>query len=216
MMQRFHQQQYEEEERVTASRRNNSQEQEPQFKVFVHNLNWSVDWNQLKEVFSSAGDVKFVKVFRGPDGRSRGRGFVAFATQEERDAAISRFDGYNLEGREMRVSEYTQLSPEEFAERKQHSAPQRRERSFSSSEEDRNRKVFVAKLPFAADDATLEQHMSQVGTVTEARVARGPDGKSKGFGFVTFESREAAEQAVSSLSGSDIQGFQIVVKLSDK
>lgn len=75
-------------------------------KIFVGNFSFSVDDEKLKTYFARIGNVVSGKVMReGQDGRSRGFGFVEFATAEEAQAAISQLDGSVWDGRVIKVSE---------------------------------------------------------------------------------------------------------------
>jgi RNA recognition motif-containing protein len=74
-------------------------------KVFVGNLEFSTTKDQLETLFAEAGSV--LDVFLPSDratGRPRGFAFVEFATDEEAQAAIKKFDGYELGGRNLRVN----------------------------------------------------------------------------------------------------------------
>lgn len=65
-----------------------------QQKIYVSNLSWKARSVNLKEFFSSKFKPLSARVvFENPSGRSAGYGFVAFATKEEADAAISELDG---------------------------------------------------------------------------------------------------------------------------
>lgn len=58
-------------------------------------------------------------------------------------------------------------------------------------------KVFVGGIPWSADDSDLEMAFSHLGTVKEAKVILDKDtGRSRGFGFVTFEDEAEAASAV--------------------
>ena len=48
------------------------------------------------------------------------------------------------------------------------------------------------------------------------QVMTGEDGKSKGYGFVSFESAEQAEAAVEDLDGKDISGKKLFVGRAQK
>ncbi len=73
-------------------------------------------------------------------------------------------------------------------------------------------KLFVGSLAWATNDQGLQQHFSQVGTVTEARVIMDKDtGRSRGFGFVTMSSPEEAQAAISKLDKSELDGRPINV-----
>lgn len=75
-------------------------------KLYVGNLSYRTRDDELRDVFSQAGEV--VDVFLPTDretGRMRGFGFVEFATDEEAQEAIRMFDGYTLDDRQLRVNE---------------------------------------------------------------------------------------------------------------
>lgn len=74
-------------------------------KVFVGNLAFGATREEVESLFSQVGSVVdcFLPVDRA-SGRARGFAFVEFATEEEAAEAISRFDGYDLNGRSLRVN----------------------------------------------------------------------------------------------------------------
>jgi cold-inducible RNA-binding protein len=74
-------------------------------KVFVGNLEFSTTKDQLEQLFAEAGSI--VDVFLPSDratGRPRGFAFVEYSSDEEAEAAIKRFDGYEMGGRNLRVN----------------------------------------------------------------------------------------------------------------
>ena len=74
-------------------------------KLYVGNLPYSSRDNSLQELFSQAGTVVSAKVVTDREsGRSKGFAFVEMSNQEEAEKAIQMFNGYSLEGRDMRVS----------------------------------------------------------------------------------------------------------------
>ncbi|XP_018485991.1 29 kDa ribonucleoprotein, chloroplastic [Raphanus sativus] len=74
-------------------------------KLFVGNLSFDVDSAQLAQLFESAGTVEMVEViYDKVTGRSRGFGFVTMSTASEVEAAAQQFNGYELEGRALRVN----------------------------------------------------------------------------------------------------------------
>ncbi|CAK7328406.1 unnamed protein product [Dovyalis caffra] len=63
-------------------------------------------------------------------------------------------------------------------------------------------KLFIGGLSWSTDDQTLKDAFSNFGEVTEARVITDRDtGRSRGFGFVSFESNESADEALSAMDG---------------
>lgn len=76
-------------------------------------------------------------------------------------------------------------------------------------------KVFVASLSYDATEDQLREHMAQAGTVLSAKVILDKvTGKSRGFGFVEYETPEAAKEAISQLNGTQIVGRAIVVTMA--
>ncbi len=74
-------------------------------RLYVGNLPYSVGENDLKRLFSQAGTVENVTLpLDRETGRPRGFGFVQMATDEEAEAAIQQFNGYTLDGRQLRVN----------------------------------------------------------------------------------------------------------------
>ena len=75
-----------------------------QEELFVRSLSFDTDDNSLFDHFSQVGEVKSAKVITHRDtGRSRGFGFVKFATAEEAQRAIEELDKTELDGWEIRV-----------------------------------------------------------------------------------------------------------------
>jgi RNA recognition motif-containing protein len=73
-------------------------------------------------------------------------------------------------------------------------------------------KLFVGGLPFATTDDELKELFAAHGAVASATVVRDRDsGRSKGFGFVEFESEDEAKAAQTALNGSEMGGRTITV-----
>lgn len=76
-------------------------------KLFVGNLSWEVDDQQLGEFFSQIGAVEEAVVIRDrfKGNRSKGFGFVTFQDADDAAKAIEELNGAVLDGREINVSE---------------------------------------------------------------------------------------------------------------
>ncbi|MFT4309337.1 MAG: RNA recognition motif domain-containing protein [Candidatus Woesearchaeota archaeon] len=74
------------------------------------------------------------------------------------------------------------------------------------------KKLFVGSLPFALRQERLKEVFSEYGNVTEAVIIQDKfTGRSKGFGFVTFETDEEAKAAMDNLNGKEVDGRPITV-----
>ena len=75
-------------------------------RLYVGNLNFRTTSDELREMFSQAGEVENATVVEDRDtGRSRGFAFVEMATQEGAAAAIEQFNGKEFGGRTLTVNE---------------------------------------------------------------------------------------------------------------
>jgi nucleolin len=187
-------------------------------RLFVGNLPFSVDSAQLAEIFENAGNVEMVEViYDKTTGRSRGFGFVTMSSADEAEAAAQQLNGYEVDGRQLRVnagpppprtenSRYGDNS--RFGDR---SGPPRG--GGSSGSENR---VHVGNLAWGVDNLALESLFSEQGKVLEAKVIYDREsGRSRGFGFVTYGSAEEVNSAIRSLDGVDLNGRAIRVAPAD-
>nr|KJB62439.1 hypothetical protein B456_009G416900 [Gossypium raimondii] len=190
----------------------------PDLKLFVGNLPFSVDSAQLAGLFGSAGNVQMVErglrfslnssivIYDKVTGRSRGFGFVTMSTTEEVEAAAQQFNGYELEGRALRVNS----GP----------PPPRREefspRARGGSTMGASNRVYVGNLSWGVDDLALETLFSEQGKVVEAKVVYDREsGRSRGFGFVTYNSSEEVDSAVKTFNGVELDGRPIRVSVAE-
>ncbi|ODQ77791.1 hypothetical protein BABINDRAFT_172584 [Babjeviella inositovora NRRL Y-12698] len=76
--------------------------------------------------------------------------------------------------------------------------------------------LFVGRLSWNIDDDWLMREFEPVGGVTSARVImERATGRSKGYGYVDFESMAAAEKALAEYQGKEIDGRPINLDLSN-
>ena len=75
-------------------------------KLYVGNLSYNTNEDQLKELFSQAGEVASVTVIIDKmTGRARGFGFVEMADEAGAKKAVETLNGYELDGRKIVVNE---------------------------------------------------------------------------------------------------------------
>lgn len=74
--------------------------------IYVSNLNFKLQDEDLRNVFAGFGEVASAKVIRdNQSGRSRGFGFVEMANDDAARAAIEQLNGKEVEGRTIVVNE---------------------------------------------------------------------------------------------------------------
>ncbi|CAN0926908.1 29 kDa ribonucleoprotein B, chloroplastic [Linum grandiflorum] len=196
----------------------------PDLKIFVGNLPFSADSAQLAGLFETAGNVEMVEViYDKVTGRSRGFGFVTMSTAQEVQNAVQQLNGYELDGRALRVNSGPAPPPRE--------REFNRESAFGSrgssrggggygggggGRDDGGNRLYVGNLSWGVDNSALENLFSEQGNVVEARVVYDRDsGRSRGFGFVTFSSPDEMNSAIDSLNGAELDGRQIRVSVAE-
>ena len=75
-------------------------------KLYVGNLAYSVSNDDLRDLFSQAGEVQSATVITDKfSGQSKGFGFVEMSNSDEASKAISQFNETELKGRNIKVNE---------------------------------------------------------------------------------------------------------------
>ena len=78
-----------------------------------------------------------------------------------------------------------------------------------------SKKLFVGSLSWDTNDEGLRDAFAVHGEISEAVVISDRDtGRSRGFGFVTFEDDDAADKAMAALNGTELDGRTIRVDVA--
>jgi RNA recognition motif-containing protein len=85
----------------------------------------------------------------------------------------------------------------------------------SSSSEDRT--LYVGNLPYDATAEEVERVLERAGVTPVLRVHLpvGPDGRPRGFGFVTLSSPDAVMQAIPAMQSAELRGRRVMVKVAN-
>ncbi|KAJ3299898.1 hypothetical protein HDU76_006202 [Blyttiomyces sp. JEL0837] len=164
-------------------------------QLFVGNLPFTVQWQELKDLFRQAGTVQRADVAMDNQARSRGYGQILMATADEAAAAIKMLNGFELQGRAIEVRE------DKYASEGGSPAP--------------GTQVFVGNLPYSTRWQDLKDLFRPHGlNPIHADIMTEPGtGRSKGCGVVRFATREEAEKAVATVNGNNVAGRNVVVRL---
>lgn len=74
--------------------------------IYVGNLHFELNEDELKKVFEEYGEVSSVKIISDKaTGRSRGFGFVEMANDDEAKEAIDNLNGTDVKGRKVNVNQ---------------------------------------------------------------------------------------------------------------
>ena len=74
--------------------------------IYVGNLPYETSEDAIRDLFSNHGEVSSVRLISDREtGRLKGFGFVEMPDDSAGDAAIEAMDGYELDGRPLKVNE---------------------------------------------------------------------------------------------------------------
>ncbi|XP_047306908.1 28 kDa ribonucleoprotein, chloroplastic-like [Impatiens glandulifera] len=173
-------------------------------KIFVGNLSYDIDSENLANLFDKAGVVEVAEViYNRETDQSRGFGFVTMSTVQEAEKAVELFNSYELDGRLLTVNKAARRGEK----------PERVTRSFVQS----SPRIYVGNLPWSVDSGRLEQVFSEHGKVVDARVVIDREsGRSRGFGFVTMSNEDEINDAIANLDGQSLDGRTIRVNVAQE
>lgn len=177
--------------RIMWSQRDPSLRRSGVGNVFIKNLDKSIDNKAMYDTFSAFGNILSCKVACDEKG-SKGYGFVHFETEEAAQKAIVKVNGMLLNGKKVYVGRFIP----------------RKDRLMQLGDQQRKfTNVFIKNFGEELDDEKLLVICEKYGKVTSCKVMFDDrSNKSKGFGFVSFDSHEAAEKCVDEMNNSDMGG----------
>jgi cold-inducible RNA-binding protein len=75
-------------------------------------------------------------------------------------------------------------------------------------------KIFVGNLPWSIRDLELKEAFFDYGDIIECVVILERDGRSRGYGFITYKTSEAAQKAIAAMNGVELMDRKINVNES--
>lgn len=170
------------------------------YQVYVEGIPYSMDETSITNLFSKCGKIVSFNLPRWHDSNKiRGYAHIGYSTENERNEAISKFDGFETGGRYLSV---------QLAKGKNLS------KSLSFSKQPGNKSttppkgckiLFVKNLPYDTNDAAVKELFNKYGKVESIRLAKWKQTENlKGFGYITFQSEN---DLLNTIKKNKNQGF---------
>lgn len=140
-------------------------------KMFIGGLNWDTTEEGLVNYFSKYGEISDYTIMKDPNtGRSRGFGFLTFRDPRAVEEVIRK--DHILDGK--------LIDPK---------------RAIAREEQDKVGKIFVGGIDPLVNEKDFNDFFAQFGRIIDAQLMIDKDtGRSRGFGFITFDSPEAVDR----------------------
>ncbi|KAJ1730141.1 hypothetical protein LPJ72_004614 [Coemansia sp. Benny D160-2] len=196
-------------------------------KLFVGGLSWATDETKLREYFSKYGTIIDCSIMRDQNsGQPRGFGFVTFDDVSGVNNVLQEpthtIDGKQVDPKHA-IPRASQSQTTRYQSQQQQQPYQHQQQQYQGGDasedpvkEMRGEKIFVGGLPPSATDADLNSGFVQFGNIVETKLMMDREtGRSRGYGFLQFDSADAALEAVkagNSDEGIEIHGKRVDVK----
>ncbi|CDR99019.1 hypothetical protein [Sporisorium scitamineum] len=167
-------------------------------QIWVGQLSWNVDNDWLKSEMEVFGEVTSARVqLDRTSGKSRGFGYVDFATAAAAKKAFEEGQGKEVDGRAIRIDLSTPKSD----------ATENRAKKFNDQRSAPSTTLFIGNLSFDISEDDVWNAFSEHGEVSGVRLPKDPDsGRPKGFGYVEFAAQESAQAAIDAMTGQELAG----------
>ncbi|KAI0647080.1 polyadenylate binding protein [Trametes meyenii] len=163
----------------------------PSASLYVGELDPTVSEAMLFEIFNMIGPVASIRVCRDAvTRRSLGYAYVNYLNTADGERALEQLNYSLIKGRACRIM-WSQRDP---ALRKTGQG-----------------NIFIKNLDEQIDNKALHDTFAAFGNVLSCKVATDEHGRSKGYGFVHYETAEAAETAIKAVNGMLLNDKKVYV-----
>lgn len=181
-------------------------------RLYIGNLDYGVDWKALKDHLKAnggAGNLIRVDVPGADVGaRSKGYGIAEYGSNAEALVAMQNIHDTELNGRKM----FAREDKEDKAFIAGSISGGGGGGGFRGGGGGGNRRIYVGNLSYEVQWQDLKDFCRRAGTVVHADVPTGPDGRSKGYGLVEFDSSRDAAAAIGILNEQQLRGRHVFVR----
>ncbi|KAH6824265.1 RNA-binding family protein [Perilla frutescens var. hirtella] len=164
-------------------------------KIFIGGLARETTSEQFIKHFGKYGEITDSVIMKDKNtGQPRGFGFVTYADASVVDRVIE--DTHIINGKQVEIKRTIPRG--------------------AHSKDFKTRKIFVGGIPTTVSEDEFRDFFSNFGEVKEQQIMRDhSSGRSRGFGFVTFESDKCVDDLLANGNRLDFAGSQVEIKKAE-
>jgi len=178
--------------------------------LFVKNLNFTTTEDSLRKLFAKYGELRSVSIAKKKDMKnpgqhlSMGYGFVEFQNKDYATKAIKSLQGYVLDEHPLAMKFSGRNTSEES------------ERKTTKNNASEGTKLVIRNIPFEASKKDVRDLFKSFGQIKSMRIPKKFDGKSRGFAFIDFLTKQEASNAFQSLKNTHLYGRHMVIEYAEE
>lgn len=163
-----------------SSKSDNDVSQENRTNLIVNYLPQNMTQEEIRSLFATIGEVDSCKLIRDKNtNQNLGYGFVNYIHSKDAERAIATLNGFQLQNKTIKVS-----------------------LARPSSESIKGANLYISGLPISMSQQQLEDLFNSCGRIITSRILYdSTTGLSRGVGFIRFDQRIEAEEAIRKLNG---------------
>ncbi|XP_052178022.1 heterogeneous nuclear ribonucleoprotein 1 [Diospyros lotus] len=165
-------------------------------KIFIGGLAKDTTYATFNKHFGNYGEITDSVIMKDRyTGQPRGFGFVTYADPSVVDKVIE--DNHIINGKQVEIKR---------------TIP----KGSGQSKDFKTKKIFVGGVPSSVSEDEFKNFFSKYGEVVEHQIIRDHEtNRSRGFGFIVFDSEEVVDEILSNGNMIDMAGTQVEIKKAE-
>ncbi|KAF2073696.1 hypothetical protein CYY_004984 [Polysphondylium violaceum] len=221
----------------TVNNNNPNVQQDNQSRIYVGSLHFNLTEEDIKQAFIKFGNIKAISLGKEPNGKSKGYCFIEYELPDSASTAIANMQNHIMGGRVIKVARpLTQIVNSQLIslnediknsiyipntivpivsiQQQQINNNNNNNNNTVNNNNNNNEsnRIYIGSIHWNVNEDFLRNSFNKFGKILSCTLMQNTEtGKHKGYGFIDFDSKKAADDAISLMNGVEILGRSIKV-----